>query len=307
MPVPLAYGAAHTHRLGGTWKLNLQNLPRRSKLRSALTGPAVVVVDASQIEARIVAWICGQTDLVEQFARGEDVYAAFASDNFGRPIIKKENPNERFVGKVGILQLGFGAGWPKYQGSVKITSRQELGYEIALTDGEASKTVYTYRSRYARIPATWARLQHEGIPALADGTPFSIGPCVFEKEAILLPNGLRLHYHNLRYEAGEWVFTYGGILKRIYGGKLLENIVQALARIITMDAGIRIQSRSDAPEPLRLGLQAHDELVYVPRRADHAGVLQGILIEEMTRRPHWAPDLPLAAEADFGSNYGEAK
>ena len=115
---------------------------------------------------------------------------------------------------------------------------------------------------------------------------------MFERGAVLLPSGLRLHYHDLQQVSGErgqqWVFNYGGEPKKLYGGKLLENIVQALARIVTMDAALRIRKR------LELALQVHDELVYVV--PDHMVIeVKRILHEEMCRRPTWAPELPLAA------------
>ena len=82
LPIPLRYSGAHTHRLSGDWSLNMQNLPRGGALRRAVIAPPehkVVAADASQIEARMAAWICGQVDLVQQFANKEDVYSTFAS------------------------------------------------------------------------------------------------------------------------------------------------------------------------------------------------------------------------------------
>jgi DNA polymerase len=137
-----------------------------------------------------------------------------------------------------------------------------------------------------------------------NGGKFEIGPCVFEKSAILLPNGLKLHYFDLNQEPGEfgpqWSFTYGGKPKKLYGGKLLENIVQALARIITMEAALRIQRR------MPLGMQVHDELVYGVK-TELIEEFKAIALEEMRRRPIWAPTLPLEAEAGVGTSYGEAK
>ena len=100
--VPLRYSAAHTHRFGGSDRLNLQNLPRTSALRDAIVAPpgySLVVVDASQIEARMLAWYAGCTSLTGAFAAGEDVYSSFASTAYGRPVNKSDNPEERFVGK----------------------------------------------------------------------------------------------------------------------------------------------------------------------------------------------------------------
>ena len=105
MPVPLRYYAAHTGRWGGDDKLNLQNLPRKSPLKYSIIAPDGYVVldsDSSQIEARTLAWLAGQNDLVEAFDKGEDVYCIMASAIYGRQITKADE-RERFVGKTTIL------------------------------------------------------------------------------------------------------------------------------------------------------------------------------------------------------------
>jgi DNA polymerase len=308
MPMPLRYSGAHTHRLSGDWSLNVQNMPRGGALRRALIAPpghVVLASDASQIEARIVAWIADQFDLVEQFAKGEDVYSSFASKVFGREINKKTDPAERFIGKTAILGLGYGLGWTKFQRTVKMQSKAQTGKLIDLTDEEALNVVQTYRNGYSSIPAIW-RVLGDNINVLSSGNgSFSIGPCVFEKGAILLPNGLRLHYHDLKYDNNEWTYTYAGKPKRLYGGALLENIVQALARIVVMDAAARLRTKL-AMYDVQLALQVHDELVYVVPE-EVAAVCEKIALDEMSTRPSWAPTLPLAAEASYGKSYGDAK
>jgi DNA polymerase len=112
LPIPLKYYGAHTGRWSGSDKVNFQNLPSRDKkkktLKNAVVAPdgyKVINCDSSQIEARVLAWLSGQTDLVEEFKNGDDVYSLFATDIYERPITK-ENPVERFVGKTCILGLG---------------------------------------------------------------------------------------------------------------------------------------------------------------------------------------------------------
>src|SRR5262249_12098965 len=167
LPMPLRYGGAKTHRLSGDsmWSMNLQNLVRdttKSKLRRSLTAPGghkVVAADSSQIEARLVAQLCGQTALVEAFRRGEDIYAGFASRVFGQTVTKKEQPGHRFIGKVGELSLGYGCGAERFYRMVVTLARQ---YDIAL-DGlfderVAEITVKTYRTLFNRIPTMWRYL-----------------------------------------------------------------------------------------------------------------------------------------------------
>lgn len=304
MPMPMKYSGAHTHRLSGDWSINVQNLGRGSKLRRALIAPpgrVVLAADAAQIEARMSAWFCGCKALVDAFANGDDVYSIFASTVFGYEVKKATHPAERFIGKTGILGLGYGVSWPNFQRTVLLQSSQQVGTEIRLTDEEAQNIVGIYRRTYHEIPAMWRRLDAAISSMAIDGT-FSIGPVWSDHQTIVLPNGLRLFYDDLRRETDGWVFTYGGKTKKIYGAKLLENIIQALARCATFEAALRIYKRTG----YGFKLQVHDELVYLPK-ASEAEELKQVVVEEMARTPGWAPGLPLAAEASIGPSYGDAK
>lgn len=329
MPIPLRYGGAHTHRFSGDWSLNMQNLPARgtvNHLKSALIAAwkeyhgiaeecVVINTDSSQIEARIVAWLCGEWELLAQFERNMDPYRIFAARVFGiEP--SQVNTQQRFLGKTSILGLGFGLGWVKFKEQVRIKSLEAIRYtgkgeEIILEDSEAARIVNTYRTTYPGVPATH-RLLGNNIPLLANGYgSFSLGPCEFGPERISLPTGLYLRYHNLRQQTTttpngivgtEWIYDYAGKQKRIYGGALLENIVQALNRCAVMEAAIRIENRLN-PYGISLALQVHDALCYVVPKRLQEFVTQ-VLNEEMFRRPSWAPQLPLAAEVHVGPSYG---
>jgi DNA polymerase len=105
LPVPLRYYAAHTGRWGGDDKLNLQNLQRNSPLKHAIIPPdgyMMIDSDSSQIEARTLAWLAEQDDLVDAFDRGEDVYKIMASAIYGKDV-SQITKDERFVGKTTIL------------------------------------------------------------------------------------------------------------------------------------------------------------------------------------------------------------
>jgi DNA polymerase len=178
----------------------MQNLPRGCKLRRALIakpGETIFTIDASQIEARITAWICGQEDLVQQFANKEDVYSSFASEVFGYPVGKKTHPNERFIGKTSVLGLGFQVGAPKFSNTIEVQSQLQLGAKIDIPLEEAMHIVSLYRTKYSKISAALRELHSPGIVALTGLNPgFTFGPCNFEKGAVLLPSGLRLFYHS---------------------------------------------------------------------------------------------------------------
>jgi DNA polymerase len=313
MPMPLRYSGAHTHRLSGDWNLNVQNMPRGGELRRALIAPpghVVLAADASQIEARIVAWLCNEQDLLDQFEKGEDVYSKFASKVFKREIDKKKDPTERFIGKTAILGLGYGLGWQKFQKTIKLQSKAQTGKVVDLSDEEAKAVVDTYRESYSCIKSVWGSLNSRINILAADENDeieaFELkGVATFIPGKIRLPSGLHLHYHDLKETDGDWSYTYGGKTKRLYGGALLENITQALARIVVMDAATRLRPQL-AIHSVQLALQVHDELVYVVPD-DIADVCKNLVLKEMCARPAWAKSLPLAAEADIGRSYGDAK
>jgi DNA polymerase len=298
LPIALRYGGAHTHRLSGEWKMNPQNLPRdkdKSRLREALVAPpehAMITADLAQIEARIVAVLCGQADLVEHFARGDDVYAHFASIVFGRTITKSKNPHERFLGKTAILGLGYGCGPDRFYQMVVTQARAAgIPLEGLFDEGIAHSTVNTYRALFSCIPAAWRELDRLlanviNSPNETQQAPW--GPVVFKSGQIVLPNKM-----TLRYDKKD---------EYLYGAKLLENITQALARIVVMQAAVRLAQQHG----LRFVLQAHDELVFVVPH-DDVGEAWGAVELEMTRTPDWLPGLPLAVELHVGPNYGACK
>jgi hypothetical protein len=156
LPHPLRYSGAHTHRLSGDWGLNAQNWPRYTmyddkpketgllrRAHKAPPGYVVVKRDASQIEARVVAWLAGQNDLLLGFATGEDIYSQFAQDEIYHYPVNKTTVDERFVGKSAILGLGFGVGAPKFVSDVAAKSYVNLGTRSSWTSpkGVTSSTL----------------------------------------------------------------------------------------------------------------------------------------------------------------------
>jgi len=312
MPMPIRYAGAHTHRLSGDWKLNVQNMGRGSPLRESLEAPegyVVVAGDESQVEARFVVTLCGQEDVRMQFQLGQDVYSIFASDLFGF-IVTKNNKIERFIGKQCILGLGFGLGPDKFTKSIPLLAWNQLKMRLEYSLEEGTHAVNLYRTKNHAVKATWKLLNGQGINALTGGGDWQWGPVLFTKEEIVLPDGNKLYYKNLRQRPGgrfgmEWVFDYDGMTKSLYGGKILENVVQALARIVTMQAAVRIKARL-IQLGIELALQVHDELVFVVKK-EYEAVVRKLLEHELRRRPDWLPNLPLDCEVGSGPNYGEAK
>lgn len=318
MPIPLKYAAAHTHRLGGDWKMNAQNLPsgrglQKSKLRKSLKAPPgykVVVADKSQIECRINAMICGQHDLVELFRNKGDPYSALGSHIFERPVDKKTDGGiPRFIGKGGELGLGFGCGDAKFYTMV-VRQARTLGMDMKVllqtwTPDLAFKSVRVYRTTHAPICSTWEHLKSIlGTAWLGVTGPVRWGPVVIGHGYVEGPGGLKMQYANPRRdpEDGELYYDYGRRTYRMYGPKFLENIVQFLARIDTMNDALRIGDRTGIP----FCMQSHDELAWIVPEADAQAHLD-ICLEEMRRPPSWLPGIPLDAEGGIGDSYGDAK
>jgi DNA polymerase len=304
-PVYLKYsGAQQTHRLSGGDKVNWQNLGRGSKLRDAVMAPQgfkLVVVDSSNIESRILDYLADQKNALEAYrandrGEGEDIYCFMASQIYGRPITKKENPDERFLGKVAKLGLGYGMGPEKFLATARMFGVPDVDSAMA------SMTTNVYRSSHDMVVKLWRKFE-QALPYIASGKPYIIDThniIVTEKDAVKLPNGLRIRFPDLRHEADGWTFWGGRERIKIYGGKGIENIVQALARIVVMDQTLALAKK------YKLVLSVHDEAVFcVPE--NQAEQCLADALESFRTSPKWAPDMPLNAAGDIGIRYGDAK
>jgi len=268
-------------------------------------GHKLVVVDASQIEARMLAWLAGCDELTAAFAAGRDVYCEFGAKVFHRTITKADN-EERFASKTGVLGLGYGTGWRKLQWAF-LTSPY---YNGDAPDEFCQNIVDTYRNGYPEIPAVWRKMD-SAIQQMAGGGGLTIGPLQFCNKHVLLPSGLAIQYPQLHFQDDEewsergyryWDSRFKS-WKKLYGASLVENVCQGLTRIIITDA--MIEMRMKDPDYF-CALQCHDELVYVVPDAKAQQCYDDLMVA-MCRRPAWAPGLPLAAEGGIGTRYGEIK
>ena len=316
LPVPLKFSGAHTHRFSGEWKINLQNLTRGGKMRRSLRAPPgklVVSIDASQIEARLNAELSGQEDLSQQFRNGEDVYATFAEDIYHHPVNKAQHPVQRFVGKTGILSLGYGSSAPVFQNMCRVQGN------VTLTDHEAASIVYLYRAKYAKIVQNWKFANDTVIPTMAGSAAYPVGtfpwgPVSVMKNKIMLPSGNALYYRDLRHEFQtnantgvgnyQWLYNRGPMPHKLYGAKLVENVVQALAFVHIAEVAMRVKHMTEGQ--LMPAHQVHDELLYVVDER-HAEQVRDLVVAEMSKPPTWMPTAPLAAEGHIGVTYGDTK
>jgi len=310
LPIPLKYYGAHTGRWSGTDKVNFQNLPSRDPKKKALKkaivppdGYMVINSDSSQIEARVLAWLAGQEDVVKQFAKGEDVYSIFASNVYGKKITKA-NETERFVGKTCILGLGYGTGALKLQHT--LATSQPVS--VKLDEEECKRIVGVYRDNNSSIIALW-READRMLENMIDGKikkPIAFGEyeCVhYDKDGIILPNGFRIRYANLRRvtkdDKTQIVYDSRKGEVSIWGGAVVENVVQALARIVVGTQMCEINDR------YRVALTVHDAAVVVADEDDVDDAIE-FVTSVMSKAPDWAQGLPVACEAKVGVTYGDA-
>ena len=300
LPAPLRYYAAHTGRFGGTDKLNLQNLPRNSELRKCLIAPEgklLYVADLSNIEARMLAWLAGQEDLLAQFAAGDDIYSNFASTVYNRTINKTDDPTERFVGKTAILGLGYGMGSKKFQATLASGSG---GPALEFSDSQAVSVVNTYRQTYYKIPLLWKRLENFLLMSLKESHDLPYGVLTFRDGNILLPNKMALKYTDLRLNDGNLQYVGRNGIETTYGGRITENVIQALSRIVITDAMLLLEND---PE-LTVALTVHDEVVLIGPN-ENPDATMDYIISVLCKPPLWAAELPLDAEGGYARNYSK--
>ena len=207
---------------------------------------------------------------------------------------KETQPEKRFIGKQSILGLGFSMSWARFQDSLK-------PFGTHITAKEAQHIVHFYRTSYPKIRTMWYTLNGVIEEALYQGNVLAIGPLRFMKERVVLPNGMQIHYPELERDQDGFTYNFRGKRKRLYGGALLENVVQALARIILTNAERRLAERN-----IYAALSVHDELIYVCHEAA-APVLERALNATLTAEVAWLPRLPLECESKIGIDYGSIK
>lgn len=308
LPVPVRYYAAHTGRWGGDDKINIQNLPSRGvngkKLKNSMLAPEgymMVDCDSSQIEARVLAWLAGQDDLVQAFTDKEDVYIKMASKIYNIPE-EAVTKDQRFVGKTTILGAGYGMGAVRFADQL-----QSFGTHMDVE--EARRVIRIYRDANWKINTLWRDCQNM-LVEMSRGNSGSLGPNGIVKYGadgrngwILLPSGLKMRYDDLQYEQGErgpeFKYKTRRGYTRIYGGKVTENICQAIARCIIGDQMLAIAKK------YKVALTVHDSVVCcVPE--DELKEATRYIEECMSSTAPWAEGLPITCESDNGKSYGEA-
>ena len=286
-------------------------------IRTALVAPeghVLIDADFSAIEARVISWRADQEWRLEVFRTHGKIYEASASQMFGVPLerIKKGNPEYelRQRGKVAELALG-------YQGSVSAMRAMDTGHQLDnLSDDEVKDIVNRWRDTNPKIRDLWYAFDSAAIEVIQNGGSVSVRGCTLAREydykqnriclSIQLPSGRKLFYVDPAIGENRWgnpSITYMGLNDKnkwgrieTYGGKLVENCVQAIARDCLAQA---IEHLEEAGFPVVF--HVHDEVVIdIAPYADHDTMLKTV-VQIMAQPIPWAQGLPLGAEGWVGT------
>lgn len=256
-------------------------------------GHRFVVTDFSAIEARVIAWLAGESTTLNAFEEGKDLYCETASRMFGVPVTKHgANSELRQKGKIAVLACGFGGA----AGALKAMGALQMG----LAESELQPLVDAWRAANPNIVDLWAQINAAAIDTISTRQPTRVGPLTFSVESgilfIELPSGRRLAYVKPRLGENRFGGTsilYDGTMTgrkwgtlETYGGKLTENIVQAIARDLLVYGMHQV---ADAGH--RIVMHVHDEIVIETTTASVDEIC-----DLMATVPDWADGMPLAAD-----------
>ena len=303
------FARAHTDRWTGANKMNAQNFKRKSKLRRAIRAPEgylFLAGDLSQVEVRMNAYLAGEEWLLDLFRNGGDPYNTLASEIYDMEVDRKNGDPEHeemgFLGKCAVLGLGFQMGAPTFKNTLAAGT---LGPRKLIDIGFAEQVVQTYRRKNQRIVESWADCE-EYIRYLCAGSALLEVPGGMvldpKRKRVWMPNGTYLQYNGLTrgWDGAKYYEMKGStkVWKSLYGGKMVENIVQKQARDVIADMALRIDPH------YRVVMTTHDELgMLVPK--GESGEAMAFVQKEMTTAPSWCPDLPVAAELSIAEYYSK--
>ncbi len=323
LPVPLRYYGAHTGRWSGSGGINLQNLPAHghpliNQIRNLIEAPkgcTLIIIDFSQIEARVLDWLSEQNDMLRAFAEGRQIYCEFASELIGKKVRKpKKTDSEavakwyghyRQMGKIGILGAGYGMGADHCMTFAKNT------YKIDLSLAEATKLIKLYRRMHPMVVLFWNKVEKAFRLATQNpGQAYELiyGLRFFREDnvtVIQLPSTRRLYYTGAKVEgttrypqlAMPNPAAHGDKTIHMWGGYLVENIVQAVSRDILAETVLKIEELG-----VRIPLIVHDDMsIVVPEQEAEAYRVQ---IEDIARTPPaWAKELPVDIDCVISKEY----
>ena len=280
----------------------------------AAPGNVLIDADFSAIEARVISWLADEEWRLEVFRTHGKIYEASASQMFGVPLerIKKGNPEYslRQRGKVAELALG-------YQGGVPAMRQMDTGKLLAdLSDEEIKDIVDKWRNTNPKIRNLWYSFNDAAIRVIQNGGSLRVRCCTFARECdcirgttcmtISLPSGRKLYYVEPAVGENRWggpSITYMGVNDKnkwgrieTYGGKLVENVVQAIARDCLAQAIEHLEAAG-----LPVVFHIHDEVVIDTAAFDTNDAMLDKVVKIMSTPIPWAEGLPLGADGWVGA------
>ncbi len=325
LPIPLKYCGAHTGRWSGSQGINPQNFtarghPLANQVRTLIEAPQgcmLLIMDQSQIEARVLDWLAEQNDMVRAFDEGRQIYCDFASKLTGHRIrkpIKTDNKivaewhgNYRQMGKIGILGCGYGMGADRLLEYAKNT------FGIDIDQPMSKKIIKLYRRTHSMVVLFWEKIERAfrlatqnpsqayelayGLRFLRDG----------DATVIQLPSTRRLYYTGATVEgttrypklAMPNPINHALLPLHMWGGYLAENIVQATSRDLLAETLLKVRKLG-----VRIPMIVHDDMsIVIPKEAVDTYRAQ---IEDIARTPPaWATGLPVDVECKVSKEYSK--
>lgn len=275
-----------------------------SPLRQAIMAPeghVLCPIDLAQIECRILNYLAGQNDVIEKFRNKDDPYVGIASQAYGFQVTKAHK-KERGTGKQLELSCGYMAGAATIQNTARLGI---YGPPVIIDIETATKWRDLYRNTHPHVVAYWSTAGRM-IARLAGGEPLQWGPVLIKNKKLYGPGGTMLHYDTLEFhvdnETGDryWRYRTRNGWTKLYSGKLVENVVQWLARVVLSQAMLRIVARG-----YRIVNTTHDEVLILLKKDGHEEKHAEICAAEMRRTPDWLPGIPLDAEFSIGERYSK--
>jgi DNA polymerase bacteriophage-type len=261
--------------------------------------------DLSQIECRVLNTLAGQWDVIDKFRNRVDLYSELASKFYGFAV-DKSKPAERGTGKQLELSCGYGAGGPTI---VRTARAGTYGPPVYLSDEQGLQARDLYRTTHPYVGALWERAS-QILWSLRDGhtmewgPPGQSGPCMtVHDHRIFGPGGLWLDYSSLervRLDTGEevWRHKVRNGWRKTYGARLIENVVQWLARMVISQAMVRVKYQLGYPVPLTV----HDNIyTLIPKAVNGVDPKEALetICKEVARPVPWLEACPIAAEAEL--------
>jgi len=315
--IPVKYSGAHTHRNSGTDGVNFYNLPKRPKkgyelikdiknLVHAPKGYVLLTFDYAQIEARYLADIAGQIDLVEAFREGRDVYSEAATHVFKKttrkptatdpPPVVKQLTMRRNFGKMEILGSGYGMGAATFYARCY----EDDSLRAAITLQLAETIIKSYRKTYSAIPKFWKEVENlfKFVVKYPEEKMTKRGLIVehdqkYNRILLTLPSGSRLYYPQVtkcrNTNSLKWLYSRGSSL---WGGPLVENIVQSTCRDILVDAMLSVKQAG-----YNIAADLYDSFTVLVKKEAVKEAEEELTIITC-KSPAWCATVPLAIEME---------